>query len=200
MLSRVTGPERDLARLGERLSVYQPAEATAERYAAVAAIVAPAPGPLSVLLIRRAEHPLDPWSGHMAFPGGRRDPRDADLFQTACRETREEVGIDLAESGRYLGRLDDLPAIGRLRPTGLVIRPHVFALAGRPDVRPNEEVAEALWAPLDAIARGDLDTSHRFTYEARDYEMPAFDVDGRIVWGLTYRMLSSLAALLDRGA
>jgi 8-oxo-dGTP pyrophosphatase MutT (NUDIX family) len=187
----------DLARLGAQLAALRPSEETAERYAAVAAILAPTPGPLSVLLIRRAEHPLDPWSGHMAFPGGRRDPKDSDLFETACRETREEVGIDLAKDASLLGRLDDLAAVGRRGPTGLVIRPFVFAVTAQTPVRVNAEVAEAVWAPLPDMARGILDSCHRFTYESQEYEMPAFDVGGRIVWGLTYRMLCSLMMLLD---
>ena len=66
-----------------------------------------------VLLIRRAENPRDPWSGHMAFPGGREAPEDRDLLATAVRETHEEVGLDLQRSAHLLGRLDALPAVAR---------------------------------------------------------------------------------------
>ena len=66
-----------------------------------------------LLVIRRAEHPLDPWSGHMAFPGGRRELTDPDLSHTALRETFEEVGLDLRRDGALLTRLPDVPAIGR---------------------------------------------------------------------------------------
>ncbi|NNL85157.1 MAG: NUDIX domain-containing protein, partial [Myxococcales bacterium] len=48
-----------------------------------------------VLFIERARHPDDPWSGHMALPGGRLDPVDASLRAAAERETREEVGVEL---------------------------------------------------------------------------------------------------------
>lgn len=163
-----------------------------ERRAAVAAILRPAGVASEVLLIRRADNPGDPWSGHMAFPGGRAEPEDPDLVATAIRETREEVGLSLSEHAELLGRLDDLRAIGRRGPTGLVIRPFVFAL--RADVTPtlNAEVAEVLWAPLSPLARGEVDTTRPYTHQGQTLEFPAYDVDGRLVWGLTYRMLQNL--------
>ena len=63
--------------------------------AAVAAIVVGAQEP-EILVLKRRPHPQDPWSGHYAFPGGRRDPEDEDLLATCLRETREECGISLA--------------------------------------------------------------------------------------------------------
>ena len=85
--------------------------------AAVAAVLRPGSNGPEVLLIRRAEHPNDPWSGHMAFPGGREDPCDADLFGTAVRETLEEVALDLTTNAALLGTLDDLPAVARGKRT-----------------------------------------------------------------------------------
>ena len=49
--------------------------------AAVAALLRPGEGGVEILFIHRAEDPRDPWSGHMAFPGGREDPGDADLMR-----------------------------------------------------------------------------------------------------------------------
>jgi 8-oxo-dGTP pyrophosphatase MutT (NUDIX family) len=167
-------------------------EADAQHRAAVAAVLR-APAHPEVLLIRRAEHPLDPWSGHMAFPGGRRDPRDRDLLDTALRETREEVGIDLGRDARLLGRLDDVPAVAKGRLMGMAIAPFVFEL-GDPtaEARANEEVQEVLWAPLDPLMRGEADTTIAYPWEGEPMQLPAFDVRGRIVWGLTYQMLQLL--------
>ena len=75
--------------------------------AAVAAILRPNVGiaGYDILFIRRAEYEGDPWSGHMALPGGRVDPQDRDEEAAAIREVHEEVGIDLRAQGRLLGRL-----------------------------------------------------------------------------------------------
>ncbi len=169
---------------------------TREKRAAVAAIVRPAEGEVEILLIRRAERSADRWSGHMAFPGGLAEPTDTDLEATARRETLEEVGLDLGAGGVLLGRLDDVEAIARGRPAGLVISPFVYEIATLPRLVPNEEVAEVVWAPLGPLLRGELSATYRYAHEGATLELPAFDVSGRIVWGLTHRMLEALLGLV----
>jgi len=166
--------------------------------AAVAAILRERNGSPEVMLIRRAERVGDPWSGHMAFPGGRRQGSDADLLATAVRETQEEVGLDLGQGATVLGRLDDVPAIGRGRSTGMTVTPYVFEL-GDDDLRlaPNHEVSEILWAPLSPLFRGELATTLDYPYEGQTLTFPAWSIDGRIVWGLTYRMLDHLFAVVE---
>jgi 8-oxo-dGTP pyrophosphatase MutT (NUDIX family) len=167
--------------------------------AAVAAIVRGAPDSqdAEVLFIRRAESPRDPWSGHMAFPGGRKEPTDADLLATVLRETSEEIGLDLARMASRVGQLDEIEARARGKLTGLIVRPYVFEL--HPDVQfvpeNNYEVAEVLWGRLAPLARGEADTTLRYQGEGYDLTLPAYDVAGRTVWGLTYQMLR---ALFDR--
>lgn len=168
------------------------------RSAAVAAVLRPRPGGAEVLLIRRAAREGDPWSGHMALPGGREDMADPDLCHTATRETHEEVGLDLTRYGRLLGRLDDIPAIARGRRIGMTIAPFVFELVEERPLVTNEEVEEVIWAPLSPLARGETATTVDYVLEGRRLELPAFDVRGRIVWGLTYRMLESLFAVLEQ--
>lgn len=146
-----------------------------------------------MLLIRRAANPRDPWSGHMAFPGGRREPHDLDLRHTAERETLEELGLPLERVGRLAGQLDDVDAVAGGRNIGLVVRPHVYSLSEAPELRPNKaEVAEAIWAPLAPMMEGKLDTVRPYTFGGREVELPAYDLDGRLVWGLTYHMLQTL--------
>ena len=164
--------------------------------AAVATILREAAHGPEVLFIRRAEHPRDPWSGHMAFPGGREDPGDSDLLATALRETREEVSVDLTQHARLLGRLDDIPAIARGRRTGMTIAPFVFELSSHVRLVPNYEVAEALWAPLLPLMRGDFLSTIPYELEGRRLDLPAHDYQGRIVWGLTFKMLDGLFTLL----
>jgi 8-oxo-dGTP pyrophosphatase MutT (NUDIX family) len=161
--------------------------------AAVAAILRPGAEGAEVLFIRRADRDGDPWSGHMAFPGGRRDEHDADLYETAVRETREEVGIDLEAHGTLLGRLEDLEAIAGARRTGLVIAPFVFALDREvPLVFDPREVAEALWAPIAPLAQGEGASTLPWDRGGVRFDLPCWHVQGRVVWGLTYRMMQEL--------
>jgi 8-oxo-dGTP pyrophosphatase MutT (NUDIX family) len=146
-----------------------------------------------VLLIRRAERSGDPWSGHMAFPGGRREAADPDLYATAVRETREEVGIDLDARGRLIGRLPDLPAIARAQRVELTITPFVFALSGvAPLAFDPDEVAEAIWVPLGPLFRGEGAGTVSWERDGVTIELPSWNVEGRVVWGLTHRMIQVL--------
>jgi 8-oxo-dGTP pyrophosphatase MutT (NUDIX family) len=153
-----------------------------------------------VLLIRRAERPGDPWSGHMAFPGGHHEPSDADLRATAMRETLEEVSLDLREH-EYLGQLDEVRAMARGRFVGMTITPYVFALSAAPLVlHPNYEVAELLWGSLGQMFRGEVDAIKEISYDAEKLSLPAFRVKDQLVWGMTHGMLRALFALLNEPA
>ena len=158
---------------------------------AVALILTPGPLGLEALFIRRAERPDDPWSGHIALPGGRREPGDADRLATAVRETKEEVDVALPASA-LLGVLDDLaPSTPRLPP--LVIRPYVFGLVPRPDARLSEEVAGVMWLPLSKLASCEGKAVVPMRGETREVECYAYG--GVVIWGLTYRILSGFLKL-----
>lgn len=168
--------------------------------AAVAAILRerdPAVG-AELFFIRRAEHPGDPWSGHIAFPGGRRERADVRLVDTAIRETQEEVGVDLARA-ELLARLPDLPAMGRSRRTNLVVTPFVFALPEEQAVVPNHEVAETLWVPLARLLAGEGRSTYTYSWEGKSWDLPCFRLEllgggGRetVLWGMTLRMLETM--------
>jgi 8-oxo-dGTP pyrophosphatase MutT (NUDIX family) len=164
--------------------------------AAVAAVLREGASGPEVLLIRRSHREGDPWSGHMAFPGGRQDASDADLLATALRETREEVGLDLARHAEVVGRLDDITAMARGKRAGLVVSPFVFALASAPVLSLSDEVDAIHWAPIEPMRRGE--TSTTFAYSGPEFalDLPGFRVGNEIVWGLTHRMLSDLFQLL----
>jgi 8-oxo-dGTP pyrophosphatase MutT (NUDIX family) len=147
-----------------------------------------------LLFIRRAEKPGDPWSGHMAFPGGRHDVTDPDLLATAVRETREEVGLDLGMA-RLLGRLEDVEAMARGVRVGLTITPLVFAIDGDPPLRlQGDEVAEAVWAPMRPLATGEARTTYPWRLGPVPVPLPGYRVGDGVVWGLTYKMVELLLA------
>lgn len=162
---------------------------------AVAMVLCEQRGQLEVLMIKRAEREGDPWSGHMAFPGGRMDPGDGTGIRTAQRETLEELGVDLEKAGHCIGRLSDLvsrPHSGR-RP--MVVSPYVFRLHTPVSIHPNYEVAEAVWVPLAFL----LDRSNRERMEWRrgrlSLNLPCYFFGGRRIWGMSLAMLDELLGL-----
>jgi len=197
----------ELARIEERARSHKAyrSELDAVMRAAVALVIAPDGDDLAALLIERAQHPLDPWSGHMAFPGGRHDATDPSLERTAIRETLEEVGIDLIRDGRFVAPLDEIRAQARGRDLDMVISPFLFfldrALPTTPDAR---EVADALWVPLHVFGDERHKGTTHFSRDGFGADFPAFLYRGKTIWGLTYRILCSflevVADLGDRGA
>ena len=168
-----------------------------DKWAAVAMLLRESDAGPEVLFIRRAEHPRDPWSGHMAFPGGRQHAEDRSLLDTAIRETHEEVGLDLRAEADHIGQLDDLQAIARGKPQETVIRPFVFEVHRDVPILVDErEVAEALWTPLSPLYLGQADTTRPYEWHGTQIDFPAYDVSGRVVWGLTYQMLRSFFRIL----
>lgn len=164
------------------------------RPAAVSVVLVEDAGDVAALFIQRAERPGDPWSGQIAFPGGRHDPGDADLLATAIRETREEVGVDLAGAER-LGVLDDLyPRTPVLPP--VVVRPYVFALARRPPLRLDAEVRDAFWVPFAALRAADARRDVTIPVLGVELVFPAYRVAERVVWGMTERILTGFLGLV----
>lgn len=181
--------------LRERLSARSPAhlDAPGQMETAVALVLAPGPEGLQALFIRRAVRADDPWSGHIALPGGRRDPGDADLYATAVRETEEEVGVVLARE-RLLGGLDDLrPSTPRLPP--LLIRPFVFGLEARPETRLSDEVAGVEWLALAELSA--CAGKATILLAGAEREVDCFRCGDLVIWGLTYRILRGFLPLAD---
>jgi 8-oxo-dGTP pyrophosphatase MutT (NUDIX family) len=184
-----------LARLREALATNRPPleDDSSLIWAAVAAILVPSPE--AILLIQRAERHGDPWSGHMALPGGRREPGDIDLLATAVRETREEVGISLG-SEAIAGCLEDVvPRIPTLPP--IAVRPVVFLLDERPNIVLNTEVAAARWVSLDDVLKPGAYAGVGLEQPAGRRVVQAYKVGQDIIWGMTERILTSLAEHLQ---
>jgi 8-oxo-dGTP pyrophosphatase MutT (NUDIX family) len=171
------------------------AEAPGARPAAVALVLVPGTRGVEVLLIRRAERADDPWSGQVAFPGGRQDPGDPDLLATAIRETREETGVDLARAER-LGVLDDLVPNTPTLPS-VVVRPFVFTLSERPALAAEQgEVARAFWVALARLAARGARQDLVLMVRGVERTFPAYRVGADVIWGLTERILTPFMRLL----
>ena len=162
---------------------------TAPRRSAVAALLRFDRGAPDVLVMRRA--------GHVSFPGGMRDATDPTLLHTACRETLEEVGVDLQASARRIGQLDDVRAIARGNLLPLAITPFVFEQVSAVEISLNHEAESAFWLPLDRVASGELDGKFEYKLGRVPMKFGCWRYDGYVVWGLTYKMINDLLDVIS---
>ena len=188
-----------MVRLQSALSAHQPIEVNEAglRRAAVALIFrAGDEGRPELLFIKRAEYPGDPWSGQVAFPGGREEQDDTSLVETAVRETGEETGIDLARDGRIIGTLDDLyPRTVRLPP--ISVRPFVFALERSTPLTLSSEVALAFWIPFGSFTTTDAWRDDIVFASGIQINARVFRHQDHVIWGMTERILAQLLQMIE---
>lgn len=167
--------------------------------AAVAVVLREGLHSAEVLLIERAVVNGDPWSGHMAFPGGRMEIADDSTRVTAARETFEEVGVELGRA-EYLGHIDELVGNRRVSPR-LVVAAHAFHLEEHQEFALDpKEVQQAFWFPLAGLHEAERQVEHVIP-EMPDLRFPGIVVgepDRHIVWGLTFRFLERMLHVIDR--
>ncbi len=173
-----------------------PIELNRIRQAAVTILLREQNDTAELLIIKRAEHPRDPWSGHLALPGGRAEPIDANLIATAARETWEEVGIELSADQHFIGRLATLlpnnPRLPQIEISPLIaIAPAEFSL------ELSEEVAAAFWLPVRTLQTAGLSEMHPFNYDKITVKYPAYPSPQGLIWGITQRILTEFLGLLD---
>jgi len=154
--------------------------------ASVALILTEGDQGLEVLFIERAAHPQDPWSGNLAFPGGRFDQADVDLQATAERETFEEIGLDLA-GAELLGRLDDIT--GAYLP--VQISCFVYYLAAPGKLNLNREVTRTTWFPLRELCNPARHSLANLIWQGQEKEIYGIHLDDEspLLWGITYRLV-----------
>ena len=147
-----------------------------------------------IFFIQRAIYESDPWSGQIAFPGGREEPGDSSLEYTAARETFEETEFDLGSDATMIGVLDDLrPRTVRL--PDVVVRPFVFLMPDPPEPAPSHEVADSFWVPLSVLFDRSVWRDTTVTAGGMEMSRFAFHHQGYVVWGMTERVLSGLMSL-----
>ena len=186
-----------IARLELALSSRQVVEEhdPAARRAAVAILIRLGrAGEPEIFFIQRAAYEGDPWSGQIAFPGGRAEDQDVEIIDTATRETWEETSFDIRTDGTLIGVLDDLRP-RTIRLPDVIVRPFVFLMPSPPEPVLSSEVADSFWVPLSVLL--DRSVWRDTTVVAGGMEMSrfAFHHQGYVIWGMTERILSGLLEL-----
>lgn len=160
--------------------------------AAVAAIITRQPIP-EVLVLKRKTHPGDPWSGHYAFPGGRRDDTDASLLDTCIRETYEECGVLLAACDlvkQYPVRL-----AGNYLNQPIPVTPYLFELSEHPAIRLQKaEISCHEWLGLDYVGDADNVIERSMIPRCPDVLYPCIPAAEGFIWGFTYETLMLVIA------
>lgn len=178
----------------ERLQRMQPQRKWWRRWArraAVAILLRESPAGLEMLMIERAQRKGDPWSGHMAFPGGMLSGLDRHSLAAAIRETHEEIGLDLRRD-EPVARLSEISSPSHRGPRPMTITPYVFVVRDEPEFTFNHEVAAAVWVPLQFLG----DATNRRAIRWRNLQLPCYDWEGRRIWGLSLQMIEELLSHL----
>ncbi|HEX9079779.1 MAG TPA: CoA pyrophosphatase [Desulfuromonadaceae bacterium] len=162
--------------------------------AAVAMILRHAADDMEMLFIERAAAERDPWSGNLAFPGGKVEPGE-EPHQAAVRETLEEVGLDLG-AARFMGRLADIA--GAHLPVRVSC--FVYGLQGV-DATPvlNGEVYDAFWVGLDDLTAAERHVIAPVRFAEEGFDVPAIRLPQQgkpVLWGLTYRLTMQFLELM----
>jgi ADP-ribose pyrophosphatase YjhB (NUDIX family) len=188
--NRSVNPDPRLEALRRLLSARPPAvidRAPDHREAAVALVIRPE-AEIELLFIQRAERESDPWSGHIAFPGGRR-ANDEELLHTSMRETHEETGIALSRTGDVLGALDEVEPATRRLPA-IIITPFVIAApAGTMAIPDGTEVRTTAWVPIRALRDPSAISEFSIARGSDALTFPSLVFHDYVIWGLTHRIL-----------
>lgn len=173
------------------------------RQAAVTLLLRETSGKAEALIIKRAEFEGDPWSGHLALPGGRAEAQDEDLLATAAREVREEIGIDLLDAAgpngartRFIGQLPLIAPRNPGLPT-IEITPLVALAPQELTLQLSNEVETAFWVSIPQLKHEGPSATYLLRHQDLILKRPAYPTEAGLIWGITERILTSFLDLLD---
>ena len=185
----------------DRLSIVaSPVEPLPSKRAAVAISLRLGVSGPEMLMIQRAVREGDPWSGHMGFPGGRKDASDATDVACAKRETLEEIGFDLDTHGELICQLSDVNTGWRADRPEMLVAPFIFRVDSTPDFELNHEVDDTLWVPFSFLLDDANRSRHQWDWRGEVLESDAFTYDNRLIWGLSLMMIDELLEIIGSRA
>lgn len=167
--------------------------------AAVAIIIRDGDSGSEFLLMQRAQHDDDPWSGQMSFPGGKIESTDGSPKAAAIREVAEEVSVTLGEDD-YIGQIDDVYGLKVDNQFSVHVSCFVFKPGKETSPVGNYEVADLVWLPISYLDNPDNAHDHRHPHDL-SVKMPSVMIDAdknQILWGMSLRMLSEFYSVIGR--
>lgn len=180
----------------QRIRDHHPEVLKSERLFPEAAVLVPitrGEQPELVLTLRASG--LSTHGGEVAFPGGRRDPEDEGLAQTALREAHEEIGLPpgLVE---IIGPLSTL-----VSKHGIKVTPYVAVIPDYVEYKPNDgEIAAVFTVPLTFFLDHPRETTHRIDHMGKHWYVPCYRYEGFKIWGLTAMVVVELMnVMFDAG-
>lgn len=170
-------------------TVLKPTSSQQGAKAAVALLLKPKRSDFDLLLVKRVENPSDTWSGQMALPGGKREPKDMSLKDTVIRETLEETGVAIGQC-QFLGVLDAV--MSEPKPVFKIL-PFVVLLEGEPTLKLNRaELEKFIWVPYKQVVQSKGAVEFSFG------KVPAYILVNSVVWGITYKILSEFVEAVTK--
>lgn len=147
-----------------------------------------------LLLTRRSEG-VQRHQGEIAFPGGCWEPTDSDLFETALRECREEIGLE-REAVTLIGRLDDHETV-----TGFSVAPFVSIISYPYPFRlDTQEITALIEVPFFFLMNPENGRTRTILFRGKERTVRSYLYHGNDIWGATAEMIARLAARVREGA
>ncbi len=164
------------------------------RVAAVLILLYPDKGSIHTVFMQRPDY-NGVHGGQISFPGGKKEPEDEDVVQTALREAHEETGVDNTKV-RVIGTLTPL----FIPVSNMLVTPVVGWIDEKPVFNHQpEEVVFLIDADIKILLDPAIVRTKPLQIRGETFEVKYFDYEGNMIWGATAMILQELLIILRRG-